>query len=152
MQATRTKSFSIGQLYIHLLSDTRFYLDQIRESINHNNYIEEEPVPFAKSLLANNDFPDEKIVGDPSNELIPQPESKEQLQREFELLKIEIHKVVTAVLSTSFKGKSKHPGFNYLNAEQWLQLAEMHFRHHLRQKKRIEEFLSENQELGACGK
>ena len=42
---------------------------------------------------------------------------------------------------TVFNGKAKHPGLNYLNASEWLQFADMHMRHHLRQKKRIDDFL-----------
>ena len=40
------------------------------------------------------------------------------------------------------RGKTKHPGFNYFNAIEWLQFAEMHLRHHLKQKERIEKNLN----------
>lgn len=38
--------------------------------------------------------------------------------------------------------KSRHPAFGALNAAEWLQFAEMHLRHHLRQKRRVERALS----------
>jgi hypothetical protein len=37
--------------------------------------------------------------------------------------------------------KTAHPAFGLLNAREWFQLIEMHFRHHLRQKARLDEFL-----------
>jgi hypothetical protein len=46
------------------------------------------------------------------------------------------------IINTRFKEKTKHPGFHYLNAIEWLQFIEMHFRHHLKQKKRIDKYLN----------
>lgn len=37
--------------------------------------------------------------------------------------------------------KVAHPALGYLNAKEWFAFIEMHFRHHLRQKKRIDSFL-----------
>lgn len=56
-------------------------------------------------------------------------------------LKDEINKVEILISKSSFKGKTKHPGLGYFNASEWLRFAEMHFRHHLKQKKRIDDFL-----------
>jgi hypothetical protein len=38
-------------------------------------------------------------------------------------------------------GKSEHPVFGFLNGFEWLQYSEMHMRHHLKQKQKIEGFL-----------
>jgi hypothetical protein len=38
-------------------------------------------------------------------------------------------------------GKTRHPGLLYFSALEWLRFAEMHMRHHFRQKKRIDEAL-----------
>jgi hypothetical protein len=45
------------------------------------------------------------------------------------------------ITESPFGGKTKHPGLGYFSAHEWLQFADMHFRHHLRQKKRIDDFL-----------
>jgi hypothetical protein len=42
-------------------------------------------------------------------------------------------------------GKTEHPGFLFFTALEWLRFAEMHMRHHLRQKKRIDDKLVLNQ-------
>ena len=57
-------------------------------------------------------------------------------------LKDELNKAAALVSTRSGKGKTKHPGLHYFTAREWLQFADMHMRHHLRQKKRIEEFLT----------
>ena len=48
----------------------------------------------------------------------------------------------TAVENSNPKIKVEHPGFSYLNAKEWYQLIEMHFRHHQRQKKELDQFLN----------
>lgn len=92
-------------------------------------------------MFSNNDFPNAQIEGASTNSLIPQPENKEQLKRLLKNVKEEMNKTVTSISNSSFKGKTKHPGLSYFSADEWLQFAEMHFRHHLRQKKRIDNFL-----------
>ena len=133
-------SWSLGQLYIHLVQDTNYYLEQIRISVSTNKNGMEEMSPFGKTLFLNNGFPDELIEGAPSNAHIEQPASKEQLINSLVQLRDEITSVALQASQTFFIGKTKHPGLNYFSAAEWLQLAEMHFRHHLRQKKRIDIF------------
>lgn len=94
-------------------------------------------------MFVNNSFPDEKL-SNPANINIPQPKSKENLLQLLTRLKTEMNNAASQMLTTKLKGKTKHPGFNYFNAAEWLQFAEMHFRHHLKQKKNIEEFLKLN--------
>jgi hypothetical protein len=36
----------------------------------------------------------------------------------------------------------KHPYFGYINAQEWYHHIVMHFAHHLRQKKRLDEFIA----------
>ena len=136
------KSWSPGQLYIHLIEDTSYYIEQIKLCVSGNDNAMEEASPFAKTMFLNNDFPDEVIEGAPDNALIPQPGSKEQLMNDLMNLKNEMNTVAILISKSPFRGKTKHPGFSYFNAVKWLQFAEMHFRHHLRQKKRIDDFLN----------
>lgn len=134
-------SWSAGQLYRHLIDDTTFFAEQIRVCVSNNEHLEKKALPFAVKMLADNDFPDQAIEGSPDNAFIPQPESKEQLTKEMEALKINMNDAAFLIGTSPFKGKSKHPGLGYFSAEEWLQFAEMHLRHHLRQKKRIDAFL-----------
>lgn len=134
-------SWSIGQMYMHLLADTGFYIEQIRNCLNNRDHITEEASPTVQTMFLNNDFPDAIIEGAPSNAYIAQPESKEQLMKDLLNLKEEMNRVGILISQTTIRGKTKHPGLGYFSAEEWLQFAGMHFRHHLRQKKRIDAFL-----------
>lgn len=136
------KSWSPGQLYLHLIEDTNYYIEQIKLCVSSNDNEMEETSQFAKTMFLNNDFPYEVIEGAPDNAFIQQPGSKEQLMNDLMNLKNEMNAVAILISKSPFKGKTKHPGLNYFNAEEWLQFAEMHFRHHLRQKKRIDDFLN----------
>ena len=135
-------SWSLGQMYLHLIADTNFYIEEIKICITNNDNQFKEAAPAAKAMFLNNSLPDEDVIGDPSNAAIPQPGSKDDLTNGFISLKDELNKLSAAISCTTYKGKTKHPGLNYFNAEEWLQFAYMHFRHHLRQKKRIDAFLT----------
>lgn len=137
-------SWSIGQLMIHLIDDTNYYIEQLKICVSSDNNIFEESSPAAKRMFLNNDFPDEIIEGASANSLIQQPNNKEQLMSSLINVKKEISTVEVLISKSVFKGKTKHPGLGYFDAHEWLQFAAMHFRHHLRQKKRIDDFLIKN--------
>ncbi|MGN7454145.1 hypothetical protein ACTHPH_04900 [Paenibacillus pasadenensis] len=44
-------------------------------------------------------------------------------------------------------GRIEHGWFGWLDAREWLELAGMHFRHHLRQQRELEQFLSKEGSL-----
>ena len=134
-------SWSLGQVYMHLIDDTNYYLEQIKICTSINDNEMEEASVTAKKMFLNNAFPDERIEGAPTNINMPQPLSKEQLTGSLENLKDLLENAEILISKTPFKGKTKHPGLNYFSASEWFQFADMHFRHHLRQKKRIDEFL-----------
>ena len=70
-------SWSLGQVYIHLIAQTNFYLEQITICLSNNANIQEEKSSNAKIIFENNDFPDEVIEGPPSNSNTPQPNNKD---------------------------------------------------------------------------
>jgi len=133
--------WSLGQVCTHLLDETAWYLEQVEVAVSAHDNSEKEMTPEGKGMFINNSFPDEKLrrPGDSTN--MPFPGSKEQLLSGFSELKDKIRDTEKLVSESTAKGKTQHPGLGYFNAEEWLQFAEMHFRHHLKQKKRIEDFL-----------
>ena len=136
-----SQSWSLGQVYMHLIENTNYFLEQVKICTSHNDNINEECSPSAKTMFLNNEFPNAVLEGPPENTLTPQPVSKEQLMIAMLTLKHQINNAYMAISANAFKGKTKHPGLHYFNANEWFQFAEMHFRHHLRQKKRIDNFL-----------
>jgi hypothetical protein len=134
-------SWSMGQLYLHRINDTNYYIEQVKVCLTTNDHSNEEASAFAKMLFVNNSFLDVEIEGNPSNTLIPQPVSKKQLEDDLRKINTEIKVLSTMISSSQFNGKTKHPGLHYFSAAEWLQFADIHFRHHLWQKKRLEDFL-----------
>ena len=128
-------SWSIGQLYTHLVTDGNYYLEQMNICLSTNNHAEEKLSPAAEIIFLNQQLPDELIEGSPSNAFIPQPESKEQFEESFLKWKDDMNGMAIRITSGTFKGKTKHPGLNYFSAAEWFLFAEMHLRHHLRQRK-----------------
>jgi hypothetical protein len=126
---------------MHLVGNTNYYISQIRKCIATNRHADGEATPEGKAMFRNNAFPDVLIEGPPSNGRTPQPESPEQLLRDLANLKEEMNQVYRLISACSFRGKTKHPGLHYFSAREWFQFAEMHLRHHLRQKERIDRFL-----------
>jgi hypothetical protein len=129
---------------MHLIENTQYFFDQIKLCVNTNDNFDKAASAAAKIMFLNHDFPDQRIEGPPSNQNTPQPESKEQLMRDLMYLKNELPNLERLISTSHFKGKTKHPGLHYFSASEWFQFAEMHVRHHVRQKKRIEDFLRTN--------
>ncbi len=134
-------SWSPGQVGMHLIKATGFYLQQIEICISTNDNADKDMLPAAKQLFQNNELPDVLIEGPLTNATTPQPASKEALLQGLTDLKEKIKTLEIVIATSSYKGKTKHPGLHYFTAKEWLQFADMHLRHHLRQLKRIETFL-----------
>jgi hypothetical protein len=134
--------WSLGQVYMHLIGNTGYYVEQVKICIATNDNHLEQASANASVMFSNNDFPDERIEGPPENLVTPQPESKEHLLRSMVKLKKEMNALGIRMTQSRFNGKTKHPGLHYFSAEQWVQFADMHLRHHLRQKTRLDDFLT----------
>src|SRR5688572_19124950 len=130
--------WSLGQVYIHLIENSWYFLKQARRCTTSDRNSEKVAASHGRSMLINNSFPDEPIEGPESNARTAQPESTAQLLSDLVKLKREINEVAALIGASSFKGKARHPGLKYLSAAEWFQFAEMHFRHHLRQKKKLD--------------
>jgi hypothetical protein len=138
-QPPREGNWSLGQVYMHILDDTEWFVGQMGEALATQKDGDGEMHEDAKRMFANNSFPDILIQGPATNVFIPQPESKEELTRRL----VAIKEAVNGLFGEGAQGmgKTRHPGLLYFSAGEWLQFAEMHMRHHLRQKARIDEAL-----------
>lgn len=137
-----TDSWSMGQLYKHLIDETGFFLEQAELCLKIGDNSNGEMTEEAQLMFAKNSFPDKKIKGDQQVAAnLPQPSTKEELRSGMMNLRVKGNTLWQKVERSSDKGKTKHPGLGYFNARQWLQYAEMHMRHHFSQKQRIENVL-----------
>lgn len=134
-------SWSLGQVCVHLIENTLYFLEQISICLSNNENATEEMTESAKTMFFNNEFPNDLIEGPPSNDNTCQPNSKDEILSSFAKIKESLIYCETQILNSMCYGKTKHPGLYYFNAIEWLQFIEMHFRHHLRQRDRIKSFL-----------
>jgi len=127
-------SWSLGQVYRHIIDDTSWFVEQMRAALQSNEHHDKDMHDDAKIIFRNNSFPDIQIDGPATNTFIPQPESKEELQHRLQSIKDDVN----LLDFTHSHGKTQHSGLQFFNALEWLQFAEMHMRHHFRQKQRID--------------
>lgn len=135
-QRPAPESWSLGQVYKHLISDTGFYVEQMKAALETDKHRGAEMTSAASAMFAANRFPDQRLEN-PFNDInLSQPINKEQLLQQLITIKEKVHQLFR---NNGHKGgKTLHPGFQYLSAAEWLQFADMHLRHHLRQKERID--------------
>lgn len=134
-------SWSLGQVYTHLIEETEFFIQQIKACLRSNENSSGEMSAVAQNMLLNNSFPDEKLQGPEEAQYPPQPGSKAELHEDLIKLKAKINMIGSEISRNPGIGKTNHPGHKYLNAREWYQYAEMHLRHHFRQKERLDTFL-----------
>jgi len=140
-----SKSWSLGQLYQHIIDETTWYNEQIEISLVDKENVNKKTSKEAKTLLERGSFENKRFQGDPFiSENVKQPTSITQLKSDLENLKRDSAKIEGKMQNITYYGKSEHPGIGYLNCFEWLQYSEMHMRHHLKQKRRIEFFIHEN--------
>ena len=138
--------WSLGQVYAHLIEETDFYFQQSRMCLNHNVNASGKMSSEAESWFKNNSYPNQKLQGPPDLPVPHQPESKEQLQQELRSVKIAADLLAKELSLNTGNGKTKHPGHDYFSAGEWFQFAEMHLRHHFRQKEEIDNFIKETKQ------
>ena len=137
-----TKSWSLGQVYEHLIEETRWYNGQIEITLGNEQNIEKATSDAAKILFCRGSFEKKRFQGDPfMSEKVKQPTTKDKLKSDLEQLKKDTNDIWKKIENTSKHGKSEHPEFGFLNCFEWIRYSVMHMRHHLRQKKRIIKFL-----------
>lgn len=136
-------AWSIGQMYQHLIKGTTFFHAKFIEKALESNADSQEGKTMAgKVSFFINAFPPIKIKVPATPEYTPpQPKSKQAVADDLQKLKILLKDLGEQIDASTSIGKTKHPAFGYLTAIEWYKMIDMHFRHHLRQKKRLDQFL-----------
>lgn len=140
-QKPQIGSWSLSQVYIHIIDDTKYFVERIKTSLLNNADSEKEMHADAKAIFENNGFPDILLNGPSTNSDMRQPQSKDELLQGLISIKDEVNKLYATFDFERSNGKAEHPGLHFFNASEWLRFAEMHMRHHFRQKKRIDDKL-----------
>lgn len=137
--------WSMGQLYNHLTSSgVNYHLKQLEQCISSDENAKKNK--NFKSFITYNvlgKFPPIKVKVPPSDAYTPkQPKSKEAVSEGLELIKQKMRETLPLLKNPKFNGKTAHPVLGFLNAAQWFKLVEMHFKHHLMQKKTLDAFIN----------
>jgi hypothetical protein len=139
-------SWSIGQVYNHLIVSARlFHLQQIAQCLEgkQTEYNMGKNFP-GKITFFLGSFPPMRIKVPPSITYTPkQPPNIEAMKMGLEKLIKIMRETEQKLSSASEMPKTVHPAFGFLNAREWFHMIEMHFRHHLRQKKSLDQFLTQ---------
>ncbi len=138
------QEWSLGQLYNHLsLGTINYHLKHIHDCINQRNGTKKGKKKFKGKMLFLFGSMSNKKVKSPAHEKNPpeQPENvKEAKNNMIKLLK-EMNEASALLTKADKNYKTEHRMFGFLNAFEWYKLIEMHFKHHLKQKKRLDKRL-----------
>ncbi|SEG79807.1 DinB family protein [Paenibacillus sp. UNC499MF] len=146
--------WSLGQMYVHLIKSALYLHLPNMEACRTSSVTEEAAgkTERGEAAFASGSFPPIRIQVPPSKEYSPlQPESKEQLADGLREVIRAMRAIEPSIAGIPAANTVGHPGFGGLNAVEWFSLVEMHYRHHLLQKERLDAFLQETKETSGSG-
>lgn len=127
-------TWSLSQLYSHLFRGTRnFHLMHVRKCLNY-----ETPSTGSKTFKGRvtfllGQFPPVRIKVPPTKEYTPIELTRSEIINQANGLLNDLDELKPVLASAVHSGKTQHPAFGYLNADEWLGIIAMHFQHHVRQ-------------------
>jgi hypothetical protein len=134
--------WSIGQMYDHLILVAHEYLDNVETC---STLSDEQPLgktEFGQHLYKIGGFPPIKIkLPDELNTPPNNSEGKDDLISRLDEVILRLSEWKSKVDNINPNYRVEHGGFGWLNAREWYDLVDMHFRHHLRQKDELEQRL-----------
>jgi hypothetical protein len=143
---TSEEVWSLGQMYEHLLMSHSFFIYQIKNCLEKRKGQEGgEKNDFGNKILKENQFPDIKIKI-PEKWRGPEPEAKniefyvENIPNALKNLEV----LLDLIQKNDQTYKTLHVAAGWLSAIEWLQVVDMHARHHFKQQNELELYLIKN--------
>lgn len=134
--------WSISQMYDHVIVVAHEYLGNVELCAASKEEQELGKTELGEQVAEIGGFPPIKIkLPDELNTPPSNSGSQESLGDRLDEVIQRIRYWESRVDTINPYYKVKHGGFGWLNAQEWLALVEMHFRHHLRQKSELEQKL-----------
>ncbi len=122
-------------MYDHLILVALEYLKNVEACKVSKEEQKLGKTEFGENLFKNGGFPPIKIkLPDELNAPPNNSDCNEVLMRRLEQVEKKMQYWQFTVDQINPNDKVKHGGFGWLNAREWYDLVDMHFRHHLRQK------------------
>ncbi|THE11612.1 DinB family protein [Bacillus timonensis] len=132
--------WSIGQMYDHVILVAIEYLDNVESCAKSKEEQKLGKTDFGEHIYKIGGFPPIKIkLPDELNTPPSNSDSKEDLMSRLDQVMQRLGKWESRVDAINPNYKVNHGGFGWLNAREWYDLVGMHFRHHLRQKRELEQ-------------
>jgi hypothetical protein len=140
------EEWSLGQVYIHLINTTQFMsmrnIKLCREEAKDATAVGGVKTDAGEAVFRNGGFPDTKIAVPPSPQYTPpQPNGKEQLTSGLLNILQQMQEIEPMLQDISSDVTAAHPRLGALNAKEWFNMVEMHFRHHVKQLHRLQSFV-----------
>ncbi|MNW25177.1 DinB superfamily protein [compost metagenome] len=148
------ETWSIGQMYVHLIQSAQYlhlqYVDQCLASGEETWMPMGQKTEQGKAVFESGSFPPIQIRVPASPQYTPrQPENKEQLLEGLRSVVERMKHTEPGLIQALEEHKIVHPSLGALHAQEWFLLIEMHYRHHLLQLARLQEFLQSNAQQDA---
>jgi len=132
--------WSICQMYDHLILVALEYLENVEACAISKEEQKLGKSEFGENLFKNGGFPPIKIrLPDELNAPPNNSDCNEVLLTRLEQVEKKMQYWESKVEQLNPNYKVKHGGFGWLNAREWYDLVDMHFRHHLRQKSELDD-------------
>lgn len=132
--------WSLGQVGIHLwMSAKGFFFKNAEKCLNKDGVQAGGNKKFAAQLIFTfGMMPPVRYEMPKQVAVVPkQPENPEQLIGKLEDIKKLASAYIQRIPDSDPNLKIKHPFLGWLNTAEWIELCNIHFRHHIRQKNRI---------------
>lgn len=138
--------WSLGQMLVHLMNSSRLMhlrnVEVCKDASNPGVCVGGVKNDRGERAFREGSFPPVRIQVPPSPQYTPtQPAGKEEIQAGMQDVIVRMRAVASILDEIPLENTVEHPGFGYLNGEEWFQLIEMHYRHHRHQLGRLHAFL-----------
>lgn len=137
-------TWSLGQMYEHATNSALYFFMKRAQYCmeQRNGQIGGEKNEYGEKQYKYNSFPPIKIkIPDALRGPEPIAKTRDEYRTILEKIKTESLPLSEKIATDPGEYKCLQPAFGWLTAQEWFQLMEQHFRHHLRQKKELEEWL-----------
>lgn len=137
--------WSLGQMMVHLMNSATIQLRNVelcRNAADPAVRVAGTKNDRGKAAFREGSFPPVRIHVPPTPEYTPaQPQSKDEIREGMQDVIARMRAIMLTVDEIPNENTVEHPGFGNLNAKEWFQLIEMHYRHHRHQLVRLQDFL-----------
>lgn len=138
-------AWSVGQMMVHLMNSARFMqlrnVETCREAANPGVRVGGTKNERGEAAFREGSLPFVQVPPTTPGYTPTQPQSKEEIRVGMEDVIVRMRAVASTLDEIPSENTVEHPGFGYLNAREWFQLIEMHYRHHRHQLGHLKEFL-----------